>query len=199
MVAQLALSFVLLIGAALMLRSFARLREVEAGFRTENVLTAEVHLNWARLLTSERRMDIPKINAFHDALHERVRGLPGVSQVALAWTIPLNSAFHQHDGTFQIEGRHLEKEQGLPRAESRGAGPAYFEALGVPLVRGRGFVEQDRGEAPLVMVVSQSLARRHFGEEDPVGRRISFDGETWGTIVGVAGDVRNIALDQEPE
>jgi putative ABC transport system permease protein len=197
-VAQLALSFVLLIGAALMLRSFARLREVETGFRSENVLTAEVHLNWARLFTAERRVDAPKINAFHDALHERVRSLPGVSQVALAWTIPLNSSF-QHDGTFHIEGRPVEEDRRLPRAESRAAGPAYFETLGVPLVRGRGFLEQDRDNAPVVVVVSQSLARRHFGDEDPLGRRISSDGENWGTIVGVAGDVRNIALDQEPK
>jgi putative ABC transport system permease protein len=118
--------------------------------------------------------------------------------VGLAWTIPLNSGF-SNDGTFRVEGQHVEDDQVLPRAEGRGVGPGYFEALGVPVLKGRGFEEQDRGNAPLVVVVSRSLARRHFGDEDPLGRRLSSDGERWGTIVGVAGDVRNSALEQEPK
>jgi hypothetical protein len=84
-----------------MLRSFSRLQKVETGFRGENVLNAEVHLNWAHLFTAERRLDVPKVLAFHNALHERLRSLPGVTQVGLAWTIPLNSGFN-NDGTFRI-------------------------------------------------------------------------------------------------
>jgi putative ABC transport system permease protein len=199
-VGQLALSFVLLMGAALALRSFAKLQEVEAGFRSESVLTAEVHSNWSRYFNAERRLDVVRLLAFHDGLQARLRALPGVVSVGVAWTFPLDPSFN-HDGTFRIEGRPGgEDGQPLPRAETRAAGPDYFDAIGVPILRGRDFEEGDRGDAPPVVLVSQGLARRHFGEEDPRGRRISLDGgQSWGTIMGVVGDVRNLRLEDEPK
>jgi predicted permease len=195
-VSQLALSFVLLMGAALTLRSFANLRSVDAGFRPENVLTAEVHLNWSRYTNAEHRLDQSRTLAFHEALRARMESLPGVIAASPAWTFPLNASF-SNNGNFKIEGRTYEEGQALPRAEARGAGTAYFDAIGVPLLRGRKFDERDRAGAPLVVLVSQGLAQRHFGGQDPVGQRISATGD-FATIVGVVGDVRNAALDQEP-
>jgi putative ABC transport system permease protein len=198
-VAQLALSFVLLFGAALALRSFAKLQEVRSGFRSENVLTAEVHANWSRYFGQERRLDVDRLLAFHDGLRARLLALPGVVNVGVAWTFPLDPSF-TNDGTFRIEGRTVTDGQPLARAETRAAGPDYIDAIGVPLVRGRDFDERDRRGAPAVVLVSQGLARRHFGEEDPVGSRISTDGgENWSTIVGVVGDVRNVRLEEEPK
>jgi predicted permease len=198
-ISQLALSFVLLIGAALTLRSFAKLREVDAGFRAENILTGEVHLNWSRYTTPERSFDRGRVVTFHEGLHERLRALPGVVTVGAAWTFPLNARFN-NDGTFQIEGRPTAEGQALPQAEARGASAGYFEALGVPLLRGRAFDERDRDQSPRVVLVSQGLARRHFAASDPVGQRVSTNGgRDWATIVGVVGDVRNASLDQEPK
>jgi putative ABC transport system permease protein len=197
-VSQLAVSFVLLIGAALTLRSFVNLLNVDAGFRSENVLTASVDLNWSRYRTPERQLDRPRVLAFHHSLEERLRAQPGVVEVGQAWTFPLNARFN-NDGTFQVEGRPVEAGQALPRAEARGASAGYFRAIGVPVLRGRDFDERDDGESGSVVLVSQGLAQRQFGDSDPVGRRLSLNGgRTWSTIVGVVGDVRNAALDEEP-
>jgi predicted permease len=192
---QLALSFMLLIGAALMLRSFENLRRVDAGFQTENVLTATVSLNFSKYSTAEHRLDVDRANDFYRAVEDQLRVLPGVVAIGNAWTFPLNNSFH-NDGTFMIEGR----EPGGPpgKATFIAVSPAYFSTLAVPMLRGRVFDERDRAGAPGAVVVSQRLARRHWGKADPVGRRISGDGgRTWRTIVGVVGDVRQDSLDQE--
>jgi predicted permease len=195
-VSQLALSFMLLIGAALMLRSFTKLRSVDAGFRSDNVLTAGIDLNWSAYRTPERRIDLERTFAFLRELHARVSALPGVIAVASGWTFPLNRAF-RNEGTFRIEGRTADAPAS---AEGQGVSPGYFEVLGTPLLRGRFFTEDDRGGAPPVVIVSRSLARRHWGGSDPLGQRLTFDeGQTWLTIVGVVGDIRHSSLDQEPK
>jgi predicted permease len=197
-VSQLALSFMLLIGAALMLRSFAKLQSVDAGFRSDHVLTMTVDLNWAKYAAPDRRQaDRQRILQTFDPLWERVRALPGVVTTGTAWTFPLNSTFTSN-GSLMIEGVHGEGDT-LPRAEFRGASSEYFETLGVPVVRGRAFDGHDVDGGELVVVVSQALARRHWGEADPVGRRLSWDrGRTWARVVGVVGDVRQTALAAEP-
>jgi putative ABC transport system permease protein len=198
-VSQLAVSFVLLIGAALTLRSFVNLLHVDAGFRSENVLTASVDLNWSRYRTPEKQIDKERVLAFHRRLEEKLRAQPGVVEVGRAWTFPLNARFN-NDGTFQVEGRPVEAGQALPRAEARGASAEYFRAIGVPVLRGRDFDERDDGSSGSSVLVSQGLAHRQFGDEGPVGRRLSTNGgRTWSTIVGVVGDVRNVALDEEPK
>ena len=193
---QLGLSFMLLIGAALMMRSFAKLQGVDAGFTVDNVLTMSLDLNFSRYSTAERRIELDKVNAFHSGLHDSVRALPGVIHAATAYTFPLNSSF-QNDGTFEIEGR--DPGAARPTASFLGVSPEYFQALGVPLLVGRFFDDHDRGTATDAKIVNRRLARRHFGADDPVGRRISFDrGETWHMVVGVVGDVRQAGLDREP-
>jgi putative ABC transport system permease protein len=193
---QLALSFVLLIGAALMLRSFAKLRQVDPGFRDENVLTLALHLNFSRFTIAEHGIDVERTLAYLAGLDAEASALPGVLQVAHAWTFPLNSAFH-NDNTFEIEGH----DEGAARRTATfvGVSPDYFEAIGVPLIRGRFFDAHDRGPERKPVIVSRRLAARHFADVDPLGRRISFDGgTTWRTIVGVVGDVRQAGLDREP-
>jgi predicted permease len=195
---QLALSFVLLIGAALMLRSFENLRRVDAGFRGDQVLTARLNLNFSAYFNAEHRVDNERVNAFYRAVEDQLRGQPGVLSTGAAWTFPLNSAF-QNDGTFQIEGRDASGGP-APKATFVGVSPAYFEALGVPVMRGRVFDERDRAGGQGAVLVNQRLARRHWPEADPIGQRISGDGgRTWRTIVGVVGDVRQEALDREPQ
>ena len=194
---QLALSFILLIGAALTLRSFDNLRRVDAGFRPDHVLTARLNLNFSTYLTAEHRVDADKVNAFLRTVEDSVRQRAGVVAIGAAWTFPLNNAF-QNDGTFTIEGRG-ETAGPPPKATFIGASGAYFDALRVPLLRGRTFEERDQPGGPGAVIVNQRLARRHWGEADPLGRRISSDGgKTWRTIVGVVGDVRQEGLESEP-
>jgi predicted permease len=195
---QLGLSFMLLIGAALMLRSFSKLQSVDAGFSADNVLTLNLDLNWSTYTNAERhQIDVERIVRLHELLHERLRGIAGVSAAATAWTFPLNNAF-DNDGRFQIEGREV-SQAARPRAQFIGASPDYFSAVGVPVAAGRVFSERDRAGRERVAVVSRALARRHFGGEDPLGKRISSDGgRNWRSIVGVVGDVRQASLEREP-
>jgi putative ABC transport system permease protein len=194
---QLALSFVLLIGAALTLRSFDNLRRVDAGFRADHVLTARVNLNFSAYMKEDHSVDVDRVNGFFRTVEEGVRQRPGVVAVGAAWTFPLNNTF-QNDGTFAIDGR--EGSGGAPpRATFIGVSPAYFEALRVPVVRGRVFEERDDAGGEGVVVVNQQLARRHWGDADPVGQRITSNGgRRWRTIVGVVGDVRQEGLDSQP-
>jgi putative ABC transport system permease protein len=193
---QLALSFMLLIGAALMLRSLTKLQDLDPGFKTENVLTMSVDLNFSRYSTAERHADYAKINAFYEDVHRKLHSEPGVLSVGEAWTVPLNSEF-KNDGTFRIEGR---AGGSPPKATFIGVSPEYFDAIGVPLIRGRVFDDHDRGTETQAVLVSRGLARRQWGGVDPVGQRVSIDdGQSWRTIVGVVGDVRQGGLRQEPQ
>ena len=195
-VAQLSVSFVLLIGAALMLRSLVELHRLDPGFRTDRVLTGSVALDWSRYVSiedvEERRLQMLQ---FYEPLLEEMAVLPGVEKAALSWTFPLNTTW-RGDGSFQIEGRDLDPP---PRADFRAASPDYFGVIGMPLLEGREFAARDRvGERPVV-IVSQSTSKRHWGSESPLGRRISGDGgETWAEIVGVVGDARRYRLDEAP-
>jgi putative ABC transport system permease protein len=194
---QLALSFILLIGAALTLRSFDNLRRVDAGFRPDHVLTARLNLNFSTYATADHRVDAEKVNAFLRTVEDSLRQRASVVAVGAAWTFPLNNAF-QNDGTFTIEGRG-ETTGPAPKASFIGASGAYFDALRVPLLRGRAFDERDKQDGQAVVIVNQRLARQHWGDADPVGRRLSSDGgKTWRTIVGVVGNVRQEGLESEP-
>ena len=193
-VTQVALSFVLLVGTGLMARSLARLSQVNPGFRTENVLSLNLSLNWSKYATPKQRL------GFYEPLLERVQALPGVRDAALALTVPLNDDANAHSaGTFEIEGHPIPPGMPRPVAEVRIASPLYFETVGIPLLKGRLFGLSDREGAPEVVLVSASLARRQFRDRDPVGERLSTDnGQTWNTIVGVVGDVRDTSLAVTP-
>jgi predicted permease len=199
LVSQLALSFVLVIAAGLMVRTMIKLGQVNAGFRSDNVLTMGLDLNWERYTDAKRRSDPVKVGAFYHAVMDRLRARPEVSSAAVGWTFPLNSTW-RGDGSFAIEGRPAAPGQAQPRCEFRGVDHDYFRTLRIGLVTGRTFDEaDDRIDAPAVVVLGQTSARRYWPGEDPVGRRVSLDGgETWATVVGVVGDVRQYGLDQDP-
>ena len=191
-VLQVAVSFMLLIGAGLMIRSLWKLQNVDPGFRMTRVLTARLNLNFSHYKDNASRL------AFHERILERAAALPGVASAAFAGTFPLNDG-GPSSGRFQLEGRPPAPESALPQAEFQRISTDYFQTIGLPLVAGRGFIASDRPESPRVCVVSQTLARRFWGAGNAVGKRISVDlGKTWTEVVGVAGDVRQHSLDAPP-
>jgi predicted permease len=188
-VAQVAISFVLLIGAGLMTRSLVNLQRVDPGFRAANILTMRVDLNFTKYDTPAKRVD------FYERLLDRLSAEPGVESVAASATFPLNET-GPFSFRFRIEGKPVPEGSPLPTAGIRAASPTYFSAMGIPVLRGRTFSERDDRQNPRVLVINDSLARHHWPGDDPVGRRVSFDGgETWETVVGVVADTRQ-RLDQ---
>jgi putative ABC transport system permease protein len=195
-VAQVAASFVLLIGAGLMLRSLFKLQEVNPGFDSERVLVMRVTANWSKYTTGPQNRDLSL------RLIERAQSLPGVLSAAMASTYPLNPLGLANRGlnaSFQIEGRPPDPNEPTPQLDFRVASTDYFRTIRLPLIKGRLFAETDDTEARQVAVINQTLARHRWGNEDPLEKRITFDqGGTWVTIVGVVGDVRQYGLNQEP-
>jgi predicted permease len=191
-VAQVAVSMVLLIGAGLMLRSLLELQSVNPGFDSQRVLTMTMDLNWSRYTSNDL------ILGFHDRLNARLSGQPGVVSTASTLTFPLDG-HRRFNVSFLIEGQPPAEDGAQPVGDLRSASPEYFPTLGIPLVTGRLFTASDGPNSPQVAIVNQTLARRYFPTEPAVGKRISADtGETWITIVGVVGDVRHYGLQSEP-
>ena len=189
LVLEIALSIVLLVGAALLLRSFTRLTGVDPGFRAEQVLTFSVDLPQVAYPEGHHRI------AFFDRLHERLRGLPGVRAVGMVQTIPIRS---DHLLAFTIQGKPSEPGR-APSANYRAVSPGYFEALTIPLVRGRLFTEQDVPPR-MVAVIDEAFAKQHFDGEDPIGRVIDIGNgaERFSEIVGVVGSVKYEGLNTTP-
>lgn len=194
-VAQVAISFMLLIGAGLMLKSFAKLQQVDPGYVPEKVLTMRVNANWSKYNTNDL------FKAFSLRVLDRARELPGIDSVAMSNSYPLNPlgiVQGPFPGNFIIEGQPLSDGELSPRADFRVASPDYFQTIRLPLLQGRAFVESDSEKAPAVAVINQTLARHRFDNENPLGKRISFDrGENWVTVVGVVGDARTYGLGRE--
>jgi predicted permease len=189
-IAQFAVSFVLLIGAGLMLRSLDNLRAVDAGFQPEHVLTMSVYLNFAKYTDGAKQVQ------FFDALLDRVRAQPQVSAAAMSLTLPLDREV-QSNGAFRIEGRPANPGEKALMADLRVVSPGYFRTLGIPVVAGREFTRWDGPQNVPVVMVNQAIARHRWPGEDPVGCRVSFDdGQTWATVVGIVGDTREAGLDQ---
>jgi predicted permease len=180
-----------------MLRSFSKLQAVDPGFQVENVLTIGLHLNWSTHTTPQGPLDRDRVLAFHDALQERIRALPGVLSAGTAFAVPLDAGF-RHDFDVFLEGQDPGAASAV--AIAFGASTGYFEALGVPLRRGRVFTDADRGQASDAAIVNDRFVRRYVPQGDVMGRRVSFDrGRTWRTVVGVVGDVRQAEIDREPD
>lgn len=191
-VAEVALAVTLVIGAALLFRSFSTLMSVDPGFKPENLLT------WQMNLPDDRRGPAQR-DAFYDEFFTRIRALPGVVSVGGTSRLPLGST--ELTTMLDIEGR----VPPLPRAEwpevqfRRSAGD-YFQTMGIPLLSGRVFNATDHRTAPPVAVVNDVLARRLFPGDDPVGKHVRMsEGQPWITIIGVVGGIKHSALDEEPE
>jgi putative ABC transport system permease protein len=193
--AEVALAFVLLIGAGLLIRSFDRLTRVEPGFRTEGVLTARL------LLTGPGYVEEPRQAAFLQQTLDGVAALPGVASAALVSDAPLG------DGppyvSFTLEGRPAPAPGVVQDVELFSASSSYFGTLAIPLLEGRLFDPTDRAETPLVAVVNRALVRRFFQDRSPLGQRLTFDEPTdsaarWITVVGVVGDIHHAGLSEAP-
>ena len=214
-VAQVAVSVVLLAGAGLLTRTMIRLSEVDSGLRAEEVLAIEVPLlqlsggpsggsdplAWFRHLLE---LDAAAKEEY-ERMRSEIRALPGVNEAGLGSSIPLATAMLQFE--VKAEARALAVGEVVPRAAVRTASPEYFRASGTPLLGGREFSITDRAGSGLVVIVNKTFADRFFPGEDPIGKRIAWTGELlkfspvsgdWRTIVGVTGDTRDGGLDAEP-
>jgi putative ABC transport system permease protein len=192
-VSEIAFALVLLMCAGLLVRSFARLQDVNPGFDASHSLKMDLGLPSLRYSTDEKRI------AFYRELVNRVKVLPGVTNAAVVTPLPSSSGF---DTTgFEVEGQPAQIGSG-PMADRYVVDPSYLRALNVPLQRGRELNEQDSEKALPVMLVSQSLAERYWPNQDPIGKRIRMpwnpgrDDKPWRTVVGVVSDVKQYGPDK---
>lgn len=191
-IGQVALSFMLLIGAGLMVRSFIKLEQVNAGYNPENVLTANIPFNFSKYQQNQELVN------FFDRIRTKLEGTPGILTVALNSGAPLQAGQHAFNQPFIIEGRQMSQRDALPVADLNFASHDCFKLLGIPLISGRFFTAHDNTDAPRVVIISQSLSRHYFPHDDPLGKRISGDGgKHWVQIVGVVGDVKYYGLDKD--
>jgi putative ABC transport system permease protein len=189
-VAELALSLVLLIGAGLMLRSFMRLQHTDSGFNPENLLTLRLNLPVAKY-------DFPQRRAFFQQLLKRIRATPGVEAAGAAFNLPLREA--PLESSLTVEGYPALPPGQAPMANNNVITPDYFRTMGIPLLIGRDFNDADTGDSMRVTIIDERLAREYWPNESPIGKRITLsppeDKEPWYTIVGVVGAVKNESLD----
>ncbi len=204
-VAEVALSLILLVGAGLLVKSFVRLLEVDLGFHPENVLTVELNLSRTKYRQNEQ------ITAFYDELLMRLGALPGMQVAGAIEFLPLSGK--DSAGAIFIEGK-----PGVPgeeqRAHYRSVAPDYFFAMVVPLIKGRAFNERDTGESPRVAIINETMARRYWPNEDPIGKRVALIFESLRffpdrppekdmalglrEVAGVVSDTKHSRLESEP-
>ncbi len=190
--AEVGLSLVLLVGAGLLLRTLHRIQATDPGFRPDHLLTVQLSLPKNRYATPEA------IARFADQATARLSTLPGVASVSAASINPLTQ--WRASIEFTIVGRADIDRAKAPSANYRAIAPGHFRTLGVPLLSGRDVDARDLAESAPVVLISQTLARRHFPDRSPIGERIEIDDRPWRTveIVGVVGDVKYTGLDAEP-
>jgi predicted permease len=200
---EIALSLILLVGAGLLLRSFWQLLEVRPGFEPHQLMTARMWLSFPNDPAKDQYRENEKRAAFQQEVLRRVSRLPGVQEAAVGGmnSLPMSSARNQV--SFVIEGRATESER-APVAEGSGVSPEYFHVLRTPLVRGRVFTDADDSKGQLVALVDETLARRYWPGEDPIGKHIRFGAaqvqtqaqNPWLTIVGIVGDIKSDGFDR---
>jgi putative ABC transport system permease protein len=194
-VSEIALAVVLLASAGLLIRSFIRLQQVDRGFETDNLLTMIV-----RVPNSRYREDAQFVNFFSQAL-ERTRHLPTVRSAGMVNFLPLYGGLGSATG-FKIVGRPEPPPGQGPSTDVRVADAGYFQTMGIPLLRGRNFSDSEQRETKHVILINEALARKHFPDEDPIGRRLDvemFDTPQPAEIIGVVGNVRYDSLiDESP-
>jgi putative ABC transport system permease protein len=206
-VSEVALSLTLLVGAGLMIKSFLRLQGVDPGFEPESVLTADLSLPRAKY------PDGQKVSAFHEQLLSRLAALPGVEAVGLGSSLPLSGT--NADTSFFIDGQPMLEPRDRPHTHYRAISPDYFRAMGMRVVEGRAFAEQDHAQAPRVAIINETMARRFWPAQSALGKRVALDSEAMKffpdrppqldlaagmrEVVGVVRDVRHDGLETEPQ
>jgi predicted permease len=197
-VAQIAVSVILLTGAGLLTRTMLQLSEVSSGLKNENVLTMEVPFGLGTMTDDQAR-------ALYDRMRLEVAAIPGVSEVGIGSTMPLRSTQFQLD--VKVENRQLATGEAQPHAEGRTADANYFRAGGIPLLKGREFATSDQPNSQPVVILNATAAEKFFPGKDPIGQRIAWTGDVlrfidvsdkWRTVVGVVGDTKDGGLDAEP-
>jgi putative ABC transport system permease protein len=192
MVAEVSLALLLLIGSGLLIKSFIQLRQVDVGFQTDKLLTANIAL-------SEVKYEEPaQQKAFFQQLLEKLETIPGVQDVGAASNVPLLGR-DSYENVF-IEGRVVQNTADALQAGGLIVSPNYFHAMGVPLRKGRPLTDEDVEGKPMAIVINQTMANRFWPGEDPLNKRVSAAGPTgpWMTVVGVVGDVKYRGLNTEP-
>jgi putative ABC transport system permease protein len=195
-VSEVALALVLLVGAGLLLKSFSRLREFNLGFRPEGLLTAKLQLPGAKYREDNQR------RLFLRQLFERLTNTPGVESAGAITDVFLSKL--PNSTNFTIEGRPPFQAGQRFEVPLDSISPSYFQVLGVPIIKGRAFNEQDTENTPKVVIINEAMARRFWPQEDPIGKRFKYGGEEstedqspWRTIVGVVADTRRTGFDAE--
>ena len=206
-VAQIAVSVVLLAGAGLLTRTMIHLSEVATGLKAEEVLAIEVPLlkltggpsngdaaGWYKAILESDAMAKQQ----YERMKTEIRALPGVNEVGVGSTIPLRASSTQFE--LKAEGKQLAVGEAIPRPDTRTANPEYFRAAGIPLLEGREFSITDAPRSGMVVIVNKTLADQLFPGESPIGKRIAWTGELlklspisgeWRTIVGVVGNTQD--------
>jgi putative ABC transport system permease protein len=193
-VAEVAVAVLLVIGAGLLIRSFAELLRVDPGFRSERLLTARV------TPPETRYADAARLRALYGELLVRVGALPGVQAVEAASHLPLVGG--PGGFAFEAEGKPYVQGTGAPTTGERMVTPGYLRTMGIPLLQGRALADTDREHTPNVAVINETMAREHWPGQDPVGKRLKrVWNDEWITVVGVVGDVKydGLASEIEPE
>jgi putative ABC transport system permease protein len=193
-ISEFALALVLLIGAGLLITSFRNLLRGNLGFDADHILSAQLFLS-----TAEYPSDKPeKRVAFVNEAMQRIRQLPGVESVGAAGFMPLSGYWGEAD--FTVQGQPEPEPGQKPSAKSDLVTPDYFRAMGIPLLKGRVFTEQDRMGAAQVVIINETLARKEFGSQNPIGRQLNFGdskkSDLW-EVVGVVSDIHDFGLEEK--
>ena len=188
-VLEVTFALVLLGGAGLLARSFMQLAHVDPGFVPENATMVRFTLPEKKYTVTEQQ------TAFANDLFERLKTLPGVQAVGITHSMPLMGDYVLG---FNIEGRPPIAESDLPNTTYYSVTPDYFRAMGIRLVRGRVFTDQDNAKSPRVAIINETLARQHFPNEDPIGKRMNITNgpDAWREIVGIVADIKQYGVDK---
>jgi putative ABC transport system permease protein len=188
-VTEVALALVLLVGAGLLIRSFYRLQQVNPGFNTRNAMAVTVSLPGKKYAQPDQ------LAAFYTQLIEKVAGLPGVVATGASQTLPIQGDYLLG---FNIQGRPPAGPGEDKSTNYYAVTPDYFKSMGIQLIRGRVFTDQDRKDSPRVAIINEEMAKRYFPDEDPIGKGINVTNgpETFREIVGIVGDVKQYGLAQ---
>ncbi|HUQ79837.1 MAG TPA: ABC transporter permease [Gemmatimonadaceae bacterium] len=193
-IAEVAIALVLLVGAGLITRSFVQLMSVDPGYRVDHVLTVPIDLPGARY------PDANRVITFYRELGRRVGALPGVTAAGGVAGVPLVAS--RGDLSIDIEGRPVAPGEQKRRADWQVVTPGYFKAIGMRLVRGRAIEETDLENAPGVVVINETLAKKYWPNDDPIGKRFKLGGGAGPgmvSIIGVVADVRQSSLSATPD
>jgi putative ABC transport system permease protein len=192
-VLEMALALVVLVGAGLLIRSFWQVQQVNPGFVPQNVLSMSIGLPMTKYKEPAQRA-----NFYREAL-ERVRALPGVRSAGATSILPLSG--NNSSGSFQIEGRDTPPGQSSPHGDRWAVTTDYFSTMKIPVLRGRYFDARDTMESQPVAIIDEAMQRKYWPNEDPVGKRITYQGgrqnPIWREIVGVVGHVKHVGLEGE--